>query len=157
MIVRTWRRGDTEAVELQSAQQYLRCIVDVRADFTELAEKGLVWTAEHDGAIIGCAALYPFPNAAAGELACLAVHPQWENRATAFALLSDDSGTHFPAIHSAVVEFLDNASYRRIEATVDVGFKQGHRWIKMLGFELEGYMKAYRPDGADMLLYARVK
>ena len=141
MIVRTWRRGDTEAVELQSAQQYLRCIVDVRADFTELAEKGLVWTAEHDGAIMGIAG----------------VEPQWENRATAFALLSDDSGTHFPAIHSAVVEFLDNAPYRRIEATVDVGFKQGHRWIKMLGFELEGYMRAYRPDGADMLLYARIK
>ena len=34
--------------------------------------------AEHDGAIIGCAALYPFPNAAAGELACLAVHPDFQ-------------------------------------------------------------------------------
>ncbi|MEO8137496.1 MAG: amino-acid N-acetyltransferase [Betaproteobacteria bacterium] len=33
--------------------------------------------AEHDGAIIGCAALYPFPNAAAGELACLAVEPDF--------------------------------------------------------------------------------
>ena len=141
MIVRTWRRGDTEAVELQSAQQYLRCIVDVRADFTELAEKGLVWTAEHDGAILGIGG----------------VEPQWENRATAFALLSDDSGPHFRAIHSAVFDFLVRAPYRRIEATVDVGFKEGHRWIKMLGFELEGYMKAYRPDGADMLLYARVK
>ena len=141
MIVRAWRRGDTEAVDLQSAQQYLRCIVDVRADFTELAEKGLVWTVEHDGVILGIGGL----------------EPQWENRATVFALLSDDSGPHFKAIHSAVVEFLDNAPYRRIEATVDVGFKQGHRWVKMLGFELEGYMRAYRPDGADMLLYARVK
>lgn len=141
MIVRAWRRGDTEAVDLQSAQQYLRCIVDVRADFTELAEKGLVWTVEHDGVILGIGGL----------------EPQWENRATVFALLSDDSGPHFKAIHSAVVEFLDNVPYRRIEATVDVGFKQGHRWVKMLGFELEGYMRAYRPDGADMLLYARIK
>ncbi|MEP6701947.1 MAG: amino-acid N-acetyltransferase [Betaproteobacteria bacterium] len=33
--------------------------------------------AEHDEAIIGCAALYPFPNQAAGELACLAVHPDF--------------------------------------------------------------------------------
>jgi amino-acid N-acetyltransferase len=33
--------------------------------------------AEHDQAIIGCAALYPFPNEAAGELACLAVHPDF--------------------------------------------------------------------------------
>ena len=34
--------------------------------------------AEHDGAIIGCAALYPFPNAASGELACLAIHPDFQ-------------------------------------------------------------------------------
>jgi amino-acid N-acetyltransferase len=33
--------------------------------------------AEHDGAIIGCAALYPFPNDSSGELACLAVHPDF--------------------------------------------------------------------------------
>jgi amino-acid N-acetyltransferase len=30
---------------------------------------------EHDGVIVGCAALYPFAEEAAGELACLAVHP----------------------------------------------------------------------------------
>lgn len=30
---------------------------------------------EHDGVIFGCAALYPFPEAAMGELACLAVNP----------------------------------------------------------------------------------
>jgi amino-acid N-acetyltransferase len=30
---------------------------------------------EHDGVIVGCAALYPFLSARAGELACLAVRP----------------------------------------------------------------------------------
>ena len=30
---------------------------------------------EHDGFIFGCAALYPFPAAGMGELACLTVHP----------------------------------------------------------------------------------
>ncbi|MFZ1853169.1 MAG: amino-acid N-acetyltransferase [Nitrosomonas sp.] len=30
---------------------------------------------EHDGMILGCAALYPFPEENSGELACLAVHP----------------------------------------------------------------------------------
>ena len=34
--------------------------------------------AEHDGVIVGCAALYPFPNELAGELACLAVHPDFQ-------------------------------------------------------------------------------
>jgi amino-acid N-acetyltransferase len=31
---------------------------------------------EHDRVILGCAALYPFPGARAGELACLAVRPE---------------------------------------------------------------------------------
>jgi amino-acid N-acetyltransferase len=32
---------------------------------------------EHDRLILGCAALYPFPRARAGELACLAVRPEY--------------------------------------------------------------------------------
>jgi hypothetical protein len=141
MIVRPWITGDTVKIAMQPAQQYLHHIVDVRADFTDLAQRGLAWTAEHDHRILAIAGLMP----------------QWENRATAWALIAESAGTHFKAIHSAVAAFLDTAPFRRIEATVDVGFIEGHRWIKMLGFELEGYMRAYRPDGADMLLYARVK
>lgn len=34
---------------------------------------------EHDGRIIGCAALYPFPKERISELACLAVHPAYRN------------------------------------------------------------------------------
>jgi amino-acid N-acetyltransferase len=32
---------------------------------------------EHDGVIVGCAALYPFPSARSGELACLAVRSDY--------------------------------------------------------------------------------
>ena len=32
---------------------------------------------EHDRMILGCAALYPFPRTRAGELACLAVRPEY--------------------------------------------------------------------------------
>jgi amino-acid N-acetyltransferase len=32
---------------------------------------------EHDGFIFGCAALYPFPSAGMGEMACLTVHPEY--------------------------------------------------------------------------------
>jgi amino-acid N-acetyltransferase len=37
---------------------------------------------ERDGMVLGCAALHPYPEAAMGELACLALHPdyQGENR-----------------------------------------------------------------------------
>jgi len=34
---------------------------------------------EHDGVIVGCAALYPFASARAGELACLAVRPDYRD------------------------------------------------------------------------------
>ena len=34
---------------------------------------------EHDGFIVGCAALYPFAAERAGELACVAVHPDHRN------------------------------------------------------------------------------
>jgi amino-acid N-acetyltransferase len=34
---------------------------------------------EHDGVIVGCAALYPFSSARAGELACLVVRPDYRD------------------------------------------------------------------------------
>jgi amino-acid N-acetyltransferase len=42
---------------------------------------------EHDGITIGCAALYPFPEDKAGELACLAVHPDCRDGGRGAALL----------------------------------------------------------------------
>ncbi|HUW25160.1 MAG TPA: amino-acid N-acetyltransferase [Gallionella sp.] len=43
---------------------------------------------EHDHRIIGCAALYPFPDEAAAELACLAVDAQYRDRDYGEAILS---------------------------------------------------------------------
>ena len=34
---------------------------------------------ERDGMVIGCAALYPFDDGKVGELACVAVHPDYRN------------------------------------------------------------------------------
>ena len=42
----------------------------------EIAQFSIV---ERDGLIIACAALYPFPEQATGELACLAVHPDYRH------------------------------------------------------------------------------
>ncbi|MPZ46187.1 MAG: amino-acid N-acetyltransferase [Betaproteobacteria bacterium] len=42
---------------------------------------------EHDGMIVGCAALYPYPPARAGELACLAVHPDYRDAGHGASLL----------------------------------------------------------------------
>ena len=42
---------------------------------------------EHDRMIVGCAALYPFPDEHAGELACLTVHPDYRSAGWGDALL----------------------------------------------------------------------
>jgi len=42
---------------------------------------------ERDGAIIGCAALYPYPDHDMAELACVAVHPDYRNSGRGDALV----------------------------------------------------------------------
>lgn len=42
---------------------------------------------EHDRLIVGCAALYPFPEESAGELACLAVRPEFRDAGAGEILL----------------------------------------------------------------------
>jgi amino-acid N-acetyltransferase len=44
---------------------------------------------ERDGMIIGCIALYPFPDEQLGELACLVIHPDYRDQGQASRLLDD--------------------------------------------------------------------
>ncbi|MBK6744657.1 MAG: amino-acid N-acetyltransferase [Hydrogenophilales bacterium] len=55
----------------------------------ELLEQEIeqVFVSEIDGRIVGCVALYPFPDAQAGEMACLAVHPDFQGGGRGEALL----------------------------------------------------------------------
>jgi len=89
--------------------------------------------------------------------ACMGLVPQWDNRAIAWGLISAESGPHFIMIHKAVHRTMRLHYYRRIETAVACDFTQGHRWATMLGFEREGRMRAYTPDGRDCDLYARVQ
>ena len=43
------------------------------------AEIGNFFVVEHDGVIVGCAGLYPFPDDKSGEFACLAVAPEYRD------------------------------------------------------------------------------
>lgn len=56
----------------------------------ELLEREIdrFFVAELDGRIIGCVALYPYPEAKAGEMACLAVDPEFQGSGRGEALLA---------------------------------------------------------------------
>jgi amino-acid N-acetyltransferase len=51
-------------------------------------EIGCFFILEHDGITIGCAALYPFAQEKTGELACLAVHPDYRDAGRGATLLT---------------------------------------------------------------------
>lgn len=78
-------------------------------------------------------------------------------RGIAWALVDREAGARWTEIHKAARKALDEAGFRRVEATVQVDFKAGHRWLKMLGFQMEAErMRAWMLDGQDASLYSRV-
>ena len=102
---------------------------------------GHAFTALDDGKPIACAGLYEI----------------WPGRALAWTYLGVDSGPKFVALHREVRRHLDAAPWRRVEAYVEAGFANGHRWVLALGFEFEGLLRGFMADGRDMALYARVR
>lgn len=81
----------------------------------------------------------------------------WQDRAYIWSLIGEDAGPHMRMLVRAAAGYLKAAPWRRIEAAVASDFEAGHRLVRLLGFEFEGRMKAFSPDGVDHDLYARVK
>jgi hypothetical protein len=91
-------------------------------------------------------------------IACAGVQEAWSNRGIAWALITVDAGKHMCALTRAVKTYLDDfAKWKRVEAYVDTRFPQGLRWIDILGFNIEGVMSNFTPDGADNFLCAKIR
>lgn len=104
-------------------------------------DNGLAWTGLFDGRPIACAGLVPI----------------WPGRYEAWAFFCEDFPTVvFPAIHAAAIRRMNKLRARRIETPLDPTAPNAARWARLLGFEIEGTMRGYAPDGRDMLLAARV-
>ncbi len=132
--------GHLDLLALQGGQSYLVPLID-GGYAAALERMGPAFTAVADGRVVGVAG----------------VAPQWRGRAVAWALLSECGPPVFLAVHRAALRFFALQGYRRIEAGVDVRFTAAQRWARLLGFEREGLMRGYGPDGHDAYLYARVR
>lgn len=130
------------APRIQPWQEDMRAYFD-RPGYAEmLTRNGEAYTMTKDGVAIACAG----------------VQEAWENRGIAWALLTLDVGPHMRALTRAVSIYTNTlAKWHRIEAYVDTRFPAGERWIKMLGFRIEGVMRQFTPDGADNFLCAKLK
>lgn len=89
-------------------------------------------------------------------LLCAGLIDCWDGRAQAWAVLDQKCKEYFLPMHNAVKRFLEVCPVKRIEATVRKDFKAGHRWARLLGFELETEtMKHFTPEGDTASMYVR--
>lgn len=143
MIVRDWHPSDNQQIVLQDEQVDMREMINNGyMNFEPLVEHGLVKSIVSDN----------------GEILLIGgLAPQWEGRAILFSLLSKHAKNHMIGIHRITTDFIKERPFVRIEAQVKVGFTAGHKWIKMLGFEVEGLLKKFYPSGDDYVMYSRVR
>jgi len=80
-------------------------------------------------------------------------------RGLAWSVLSPNIGGYgLLAVTKFAKRLFNFVNHRRIEMDVDSDFEQGHRWARMLGFDLEcERRKSYTKQGKDAALYAMVK
>lgn len=91
----------------------------------------------------------------ADPIACGGIIEQWAGRYTAWMYLNANSGRHMFYITKQVLKVLSGVK-GRIELTVRKDFELGHRWAKLLGFEVESpLLQAYGPEGEDHVGYVR--
>lgn len=139
MIVVPYKAEHLMALKMQPGQSY--CLPFVTPEYAKALESACAFTAMEGDQVV-----------AVGGIAEL-----WSNRGLAWTFIDRRAGKHFLALHNAVKKILDEAPFRRVEAETPCEFKAGHRWLRMLGFKMEAErMEAFRVDGGDAALYARV-
>jgi len=141
MQVVPYKAEHMDQLDMQEAQQYLAVYLDAR--LRKSLEGDFSFTLL-DGDEVLC---------------CAGIVEQWQNRGMVWAYIANGIGPgRFTVLHQHAKRLLDIAPFDRIEAAVDDGFEEGHRWVRALGFTLEApLMRRYRPDGGDSALYARVR
>ncbi len=121
----------------------------------------LSWSVE-DWRAYACGAIEALSAILDGE--CIGVcflRRLWAGRGEFQLLLGHRVGAiEMLAIHRKAKELLDVVAakhgLRRIETVVRTSFEQGHRWAEMLGFDSEGLLRRYAPDGSDYTMYSRL-
>ena len=84
----------------------------------------------------------------------------WDNVAEGWVMATNDvwkysiiMARHFRKKTDVLIE---TSKIKRLQTTVKANFTLGQRFAEWLGFEKEGLMKYYGPDGSDYFRYARI-
>ena len=109
-----------------------------------LQQMGMSFTAFASNKPIAAGGIYlPWENVAEGW--DMATHEVW-NYKLAIA-------RHFKKKTDVLIE---TNNIKRLQTSVKADFWHGQKFAKWMGFEREGLMKNYGPDGSDYIRYARI-
>lgn len=63
----------------------------------------------------------------------------------------------YRAIKGYLDDAISNCRYRRIQSVISLDLESGDRWMRHLGFEKEGVLRCFGPQGEDVSMFSRVK
>lgn len=126
-------------LQLQKAQHW--CLPWMSEDTVAWLAELDAYTIQHEEEVIAIAGLWT----------------KWPGSAVAWSYIADAAGPHMTALTRVVLRFLELKAPRRVEAYVDEEFEAGHRWMALLGFEREGLLRAFKPDGGGQYIYSRIR
>lgn len=85
---------------------------------------------------------------------------QWDGSGQLWAVFDERLDRYPISLYKSCIILINYAvqmqSLRRVSLTVRSDYTSGNRFAHSLGFDFEGKMHAYLPDGSDANLYARL-
>lgn len=132
-------------IDYQPAQRRWKDLFFTPAYARVLDVPDMAWTGlDEQGRVIGCAGF----------------SPQWEGRVIGWAVFGKIPKAAWVPIFKKVRKEMralrKQGHDHRVEITVPYGFGAGCRLAHLLGFQVEGLMRRYGPDGSDHYLYSQV-
>ncbi len=128
------REGDLSKLSLEELRI---CAKDWR-------EKGPAWSLLQGKKVVGCGGV---------------ILQEWQ-KGTAWLLLSELFYSHVRIAYKTVKEKLQETvvryRLRRVDLFVDASHPVAVRFAEHLGFELEGYLKSFGPNGEGYFILARI-
>jgi hypothetical protein len=143
LTVHRLRVDDLRLLQVQEAQWYIQTLSQDVETARILIHQGGAFSVFYDGLCLAVGGLMP----------------KWEGVATAWAIMGSHARKHMLGLTRIVKANIDahlEFRYHRIETSVQTEFPEGHRWVRMMGFEREGTMRGYGTQGFDCDLYSRI-
>lgn len=140
--IRQIQDGDIEYVRANPLEEAVKGYPDLPIDYRNS------YTALWDGKIVGV-----------GGISIM-----WSGVGELWLILTNDSklnGAHgivaLEAIRKKIDEIIEENKIVRAQATVRLDFPKGIKMLESFGFQREGLLRRYTPDGCSVYRYSRIK